>query len=64
MGILPNDTLLTVDNITIKSIKELNTQLSKLSDNGIGLLTLKRQGEMITIPIGSKTSLAVYSTAN
>jgi serine protease Do len=64
MGILPNDIVLTVDNTAIKTIKELNTQLSKLSDNSIGLITLKRQGEIITIPIGSKTSMAVYSTIN
>lgn len=64
VGITSGDTLKTLNLIPVKSIKELNMQLSKLKENDIALLTLIRQGEMITLPIGSKSALAIYSTSN
>lgn len=64
VGITSGDTLKTVNLIPVKSIKDLNAQLSKLKENDIALLTIERQGEMITLPIGSKSALSIYSTSN
>lgn len=63
-GIDPGDKIIQINSTTVKTIKELNTQLGKLKESEIGLLTLMREDEKIVLPIGSKTALKVYSTQN
>lgn len=64
VGIDPLDTLVEINGINLKSIKEVNTLLNTIKENDIGLITIKRNGVLLTLPIGNKTSIKGYSTAN
>lgn len=63
-GFMKDDVLLKINGTSIKTIKECNLQLSKLKENEITTLTLRRNGELISLPLGSKTALAGYATSN
>jgi serine protease Do len=63
-GLEAGDTILQINTITLKTIKDLNTHLSNLKDNEIAMILIRRNGDLITLPLGSKTALQGYSTAN
>lgn len=64
VGITSQDIILSINGINISTIKELNTQLSKLTDTSIGIIKLQRNGQTFNVPIGSKTALQGYTTSN
>lgn len=64
VGISPNDRIKDFNGVEIKTLQELNSQLSKLKEGDIGLLKIKRDENTFIIPIGNKSSLKAYSTLN
>lgn len=63
-GIAAGDKILQINTVAVTTIKELNAQLSKLKENEFFMLTLQRNGDLITLPLGSKTAIVGYSTTN
>ena len=63
-GLATGDTLLQINSIGIKTIKEFNAQLAKFKDNEIVMISLRRNEDLITLPLGSKTALVGYTTSN
>ncbi|HEX5623185.1 MAG TPA: trypsin-like peptidase domain-containing protein [Sulfuricurvum sp.] len=63
-GFASGDMLHSVNATAVKTIKEFNTQLAKLKENEITMITLRRNGDLIRLPLGSKTALQGYTTAN
>jgi len=63
-GLETGDTLLKINAIGIKTIKEFNAQLGKLKDNEIAMVSLRRNGDLISLPLGSKTAIVGYTTSN
>jgi serine protease Do len=63
-GFTTGDKIVQINTIAINSIKEFNTQLLKLKENEIAMVTLRRNGDLFILPLGSKTSIAGYSTTN
>ncbi|MGA9045803.1 trypsin-like peptidase domain-containing protein [Sulfuricurvum sp.] len=64
VGIDPNDRILEINGTAVKSIQEFNTQLSKLKEGEIALLTIGRNGTTHILPIGSKTAFKGYMSRN
>lgn len=64
VGINSNDRIKEINGVEIKTLQELNTQLSKLKEGDIGLLKIKRDENTFITPIGTKSSLKAYSTLN
>lgn len=64
VGIDPKDIILQINGIPIKTIQELNTQLSKLKEMEIALITIKRNENTIIVPIGSKSAIKGYVSRN
>jgi len=63
-GFSPADEILAINRISVNTIQEFNTQLKKLKENEIALLTVRRNGIVLTLPLGSKTAIKGYSTKN
>lgn len=63
-GFIGNDSIVSINGQPVKTIKELNTQLSKLQEGEIALITLRRNNETISLPLGSKTAMQAYATTN
>ncbi|MDD2829162.1 MAG: trypsin-like peptidase domain-containing protein [Sulfuricurvum sp.] len=63
-GFISGDTIVSLNTFPIKTIKEFNTQLSKLGENDLGFITIRRNKESALLPIGSKTALQAYATNN
>lgn len=63
-GFSAGDTIVQINGKSVKTLKEFNLQLSNLTDTEIALVTLRRNGEVISLPLGSKTTLQGYTTAN
>lgn len=63
-GLATGDTIVQINETGIKTIKEFNAQLAKLKENEIAMLSLRRNGDLIRLPLGSKTALQGYSTLN
>lgn len=63
-GFTTGDKIVQINTIGIKTLKELNTQLSKLKETEIAMITLYRNGELVTLPLASKTALQGYTTSN
>lgn len=64
VGIDPNDKILEINGNAVKTIQELNAQLSKLKEGEIGLLTIGRNGNTIILPIGAKNAFKGYMSRN
>jgi serine protease Do len=64
VGINPQDRIKEINGIQIKSIQELNTQLSKLKEGEIALIKIKRDNSTLIVPIGNKAALKAYSSQN
>ena len=64
VGINPNDKIVEINGIKIKTIQELDLQLSRLKDTEIAILKIQRSNMDLLFPIGSKTALKGYSTQN
>lgn len=64
LGIDSLDIIVGISGTATKTIKELNTQLENIKEGEIVFLTLKRNGTLITVPIGSKTAMKGYTTQN
>ncbi|MDP3118944.1 MAG: trypsin-like peptidase domain-containing protein [Sulfuricurvum sp.] len=63
-GLTTGDTIVQINATRVKTIKEFNTQLSKLKDNELAIISVRRNGDLIALPLGSKTALQGYSTQN
>jgi serine protease Do len=63
-GLEIGDTILQMNTIVVKTIKDFNVQLTNLKNNEIAMVLLRRNGDIITLPLGSKTALQGFSTAN
>lgn len=63
-GIDPRDKIEQINGTAVNTIKEFNTQLIKLGENEIAMLTITRNGESIVLPITSQKALKGYSTEN
>lgn len=63
-GFIKGDKIVQVNGDSIKTLKEFNTQLSKLKDNEIAMISLRRNKDLITLPLGSKTALWGNATSN
>jgi serine protease Do len=63
-GFETGDAILQINAIGIKTIKEFNAQLSKLKDNEIAMISLRRNEDIIALPLGSKTAIVGYTTSN
>lgn len=64
IGIDPTDIIIQFNSISIKTIQELNIQLGKLKETEIALIAIKRNGNIITLPIGSKSAIKAYASRN
>lgn len=64
LGFESGDKILRINGNTIKTIKELNTLLGNMKENDIALLGIRRNQNLLTLPIGSKMALKGYSTDN
>ena len=63
-GFASGDKIVQINTTAINSIKELNTQLDKLKGTEIAMVTLRRNDDVFTLPLGSKAVLGGYSTSN
>jgi serine protease Do len=63
-GFSPADEILTINGISVNTIQALNTQLNKLKETEIALLSVKRNGTVLTLPLGSKAAIKGYTTKN
>lgn len=63
-GLIKDDTIIGINGIAIKTIKEFNAQLSKLKENEIAIISLTRNGDPVTLPLASKTALQGHTTSN
>lgn len=63
-GFIKGDKIVQVNGSSIKTLKEFNTQLAKLKDNEIAMISLYRNKDLITLPLGSKTALWGNTTSN
>jgi serine protease Do len=64
VGIDPKDIITQINGTPVKTIQELNTQLSKLKETEIAQITIKRNTNIITLPIGSKAAIKGYVSRN
>lgn len=64
VGIISDDRIMQINGISINTIKELNTQLARLGENDIAMLSILRNGESIALPITSQKALKGYSIEN
>ena len=64
VGIDPQDIITQINGTPIKTIQDLNTQLSKLKETEIAQITIKRNTTIITLPIGSKAAIKGYVSRN
>lgn len=63
-GFTAGDKIIQINAIGIKTLKELNTQLAKLKETEIAMITFYRNGELVSLPLASKTVLQGYTTSN
>lgn len=63
-GFTAGDKIVQINAIGIKTLKEFNTQLAKLKETDIAMITLYRNGDLITLPLATKTALQGYTTSN
>lgn len=63
-GFTTGDKIIQINTIGIKTLKELNTQLAKLKETEIAMITFYRNGELVSLPLASKTVLQGYTTSN
>lgn len=64
VGIDSKDIITQINGIPVKAIQDLNTQLNKLKETEIALLTIKRNGYITTLPFGNKAAIKGYITKN
>lgn len=63
-GFTSGDKIVQINGVSIKTLKEFNAQLSKLKDTEIAIISLRRNGDLISLPLATKTALMGYSTTN
>ena len=63
-GFVKGDKIVQINGYSIKTINEFNVQLSKLKNNEIAMISLWRNGDLIILPLGSKTALGGYTSSN
>ncbi|MDP3300373.1 MAG: trypsin-like peptidase domain-containing protein [Sulfuricurvum sp.] len=63
-GFVKGDKIIKINGSSIKTLQEFNTQLSKLKDNEIAMISVYRNKDLITLPLGSKTALGGNTTSN
>lgn len=63
-GLAKGDKVVQINAVGVKTLKEFNAQLSKLKDNELAMISVRRNGDLITLPLGSKTALQGYCTLN
>lgn len=61
-GFEPKDKIHKINGKPITMIKELNAQLAKLNANDLALIHVERDGEFLTLPIGSKSAIKGYAS--
>jgi serine protease Do len=63
-GFVKGDKIVKINGYGIKTLQEFNTQLAKLKDNEIAMISLYRNKDLIILPLGSKTALGGNTTSN
>lgn len=63
-GFAKGDKIVQINGNGIKTIKELNSKLALLKESEITMVSLRRNGDIISLPLGSKTALQGYTTNN
>lgn len=64
VGLTTDDVLIEINGNTIKTIDDLNTNLSKLKELEIALILIEREEKRFNIPIGSKSALKAFKSSN